>query len=141
MIKNIIDYIKKNFITKKENDPNTKEQGSPDIETNNTEDTFVDIRISLNKNFTIAVKVDLQDHSYNPLTTIEYAMSVSDFINRTLSVSTTDVVLSILDQQIKTKHNTSLINKIKALCFYSKDSYYDDVFIKPSEVFMQNRNG
>jgi hypothetical protein len=133
MIKKLINYLKKNC-SKKE------EKIDLNVETKSIEDTFADIRISLNKNFTVSVKVDLQDHSYEPLTTIEYAMSISDFINKTLSISTADVVLSILDQQIRTKHNASLINKIKSLCFYNKEFYHDDVFIRPSEVFIQNRN-
>jgi hypothetical protein len=127
----MIQYIKKYF-TKPEKKPKV------DLETGISNDTFADIKISLNKNFTIGVKVDLQDHDYDPLTTIEYALSFSDFINKTLSHNTIDTVLSILDQQIKTQNNSSLINKIKACCFYSKEYYHEDVFIRPSEVFLHN---
>jgi hypothetical protein len=132
MIKKIIDYIKQ-YLTKENKTVKTNF-----LEEKPLEETFADIRISLNKNFTIGIKVDLQDHSYDPLTTIEYALSFSDFIHRTLSPDAMDMVLSILDQQIKTQNNSSLINKIKTYCFYGKESFREDVFIRPSEVFLQN---
>ena len=73
-------------------------------------ETFVDIIVSLNKNYEISINVLLDDNTKNKsLSETEYALVCAEFLNIIMSGNIKIQILDIIINQIRTKNNTNFI--------------------------------
>lgn len=102
------------------------------------DDTYIDIIISLNKNHQIDFSLFLDDKTENlPMNVVDYSVLCSEFLNTVISSKMKNDALDILNSQIKTEKNETLINNIVSLIKILDKSTHkkSKQFIRPSEVF------
>lgn len=102
------------------------------------DDTYIDIIISLNKNHQIDFSLFLDDKTENlPMNMVDYSVLCSEFLNTVISSKMKNDALDILNSQIKTEKNETLINNIVSLIKILDKSTHkkSKQFIRPSEVF------
>lgn len=107
---------------------------------NISDNTYVDIVISLNKNLGIDLTLYIDDKNYkHNFSTIEYAALCGEFFNRLNTGYINQEIAPILNNQIKNEKNSELINIIlRVLSFLNTsntDTINSNTFIKPSQVF------
>lgn len=108
-----------------------------------TEESYLDVVISLNKNLEIDLSVFLQDDTSNiQMDFTDYSISCAKFIDAINSDRIKNQIVSILDTQIKTKKNTKLIDSIVIILDHLDKEKNEipiedrqQLFIKPSQVF------
>lgn len=127
----MFDIFKKKTIIKEEQKTVQDNQNLPN-------NTYIDIVISLTKNYEIDLTVWIDDKLENkPMSQIDYALLCSEFLNNINSDKTKSQIIEILSNQIKTTTNARFINSIITLMLYAdknKESG-DNSFIRPSNVF------
>lgn len=111
-------------------------------ETSSVDNTYVDILISLNKNFEIDLSVFIDcDYKKTQLSLVDYTLLCSKFLNFDSDKIKTQII-DILQYQIKTTQNElfikGLISLLKNNNGFSKDNNIDDLYIKPSQVFTKH---
>jgi hypothetical protein len=114
----------------------SKEKQEPNIE------TYVDIVISLNKNYEIDFSVLIDDRLDSiPISPEEYAALCGTFMNVSLSNKMKIDTVDILNNQIKNDQNKKLVDNIVALITLNNDKNIasnNNAYIKPSEVFAKH---
>lgn len=108
-----------------------------------TEESYLDVVISLNKNLEIDLSVFLKDDTSNiPMDFVDYSISCAKFIDAINSDRVRNQIISVLDAQIKTKKNTKLIDSIIIILDHLDKEKSEisvenkqQLFIKPSQVF------
>jgi hypothetical protein len=112
-----------------------KEESEKEQKSNN----YIDILISLNKEYNIDLLIYLNDNPINTnMSELEYGVICSEFINNCFTSSIKQKILSIINEDIKNQDNENLIYIINMA---SKNKNLDDTFIKPSQVFLTNNHG
>lgn len=118
---------------------NKKSNPTEDKSTENKrEETYLDLIISLNKNYEIDFSIFLDDKVDKlEISESDYSMICSSFMNAVMSSKMKKDAIEILDTQIKNNNNKKLINNIISLITLTteKTTSNKDLFIKPSEVF------
>lgn len=105
---------------------------------NKREETYVDLIISLNKNYEIDFSIFLDDKIDKlEISESDYGTICSSFMNAVMSSKMKKDAIEILDTQIKNTNNKKLINNIISLIVLGAEKSTSDkeTFIKPSEVF------
>lgn len=103
--------------------------------------TYIDIVISLTKNYEIDLTLWIDDKLDNkPMSSIDYALLCSEFLNNINSKHTKAQIIDILSKQVKTSFNDKLISSIISLMNYADNIYLtkENSFIKPSTVFTKH---
>jgi len=105
-----------------------------------TEETknFMDIVVSLNKDYNIDVLVNIEDDNYSPLSETEYAIIISEFLNSSFGKYINTSIKSVLNEEIKYDQNKNLIEKINIMMSYKENQAEESNYIKPSSVFKDN---
>lgn len=124
---NIFQKIKSFFYNSKKNEENT------DQEINNN---FCDILISLDKDLNTGIFLYFKDKNYEPMSETEYSLICAEFLSNAFTNKVIDNILDILNKDIISNQNFSLIKKIDILCQYQQNIQLENSFIKPSQVFL-----
>jgi hypothetical protein len=124
-------YFKKFFQKQKQDEPTISSQSN---------ETFIDVIISLNKNLEVDISLYL-DCNYKKanIDLVDYILICSKFLNFDENKLKTQMI-NILDNQIKNEDNELFINglvsilKNDRLSINNKDNFY----IQPSQVFIKH---
>lgn len=105
-----------------------------------TDQTYIDILISLNKDQQIDFSLYLKDHIDDiDMDSYEYAVLCGKFLNSIFSNKLKKDAVEILDSQIKNENNTKLVNNIISVLKIINNSESNNKqskdFIRPTEVF------
>jgi hypothetical protein len=126
--------VSKNKITNEDTISN-KPTEDKEFKSNN----YIDVLLSLTDEFSVDVIIYLNDKPTKiPLTDLEYGVVCSEFINNCFTQSIKQKLVGIINDQIKTDQNETLISVINMAC--KTKHIDDDSFIKPSQVFITNNN-
>jgi hypothetical protein len=121
------------------NDNNPKISEESQKQPKPKDETYIDIIISLNKNYQIDFSLFLDDKVDSlPMSMVDYSVLCSEFLDSVVSSKMKNDAVDILNSQIKTESNETLINNIVSLLKILDKSSYNKKgkqFIRPSEVF------
>lgn len=111
-------------------------------------DTFIDVSLHLNKDFSIGINLSLDDNVKNKtLSEVEYALVYAEFLNIIMSGKLQMQLIDIIITQIKNSNNENFINSILGFLVLMEqktkniEKNEDDPLIKPSQVFSRYKNG
>lgn len=122
----------------KKKEPISEEQKTVQDNQGLPNNTYIDIVISLTKNYEIDLTVWIDDKLENkPMSQVDYALLCSEFLNNINSDKTKSQIIDILSNQIKNSNNSRFINSIITLMLYADKNKEggDNSFIRPSNVF------
>lgn len=120
--------------------------GTKNNSASSTEDTFVDVVVSLNKNYEISINLLLDDNIKNKsLSELEYSLVCAEFLNIIMSGNVKSQVLDIIINQIRNENNQNFIDNILGFLLLmdkkkTEKNSNDSAIIKPSQVFSQYKN-
>lgn len=108
------------------------------------QETYIDILISLNKNFEFELSLFMDcDYKKHNIDLVDYIILCSRFLNLD-SDKLKKQILDILDNQIKNKENQQLVNGLisvlKIETITSTIDSMDNTYIKPTQVFTKQSN-
>lgn len=105
------------------------------------DNTYVDIIISLNKNFEVDLSLFIDcDYKKDKIDLVEYILICSKFLNFDQDKLKKQIV-DILNNQIKNQDNQLFINGLISVLnneYNAKNSDLDNFYIKPSQVFTKH---
>lgn len=110
-------------------------------------DTYIDIIVSLNKDFSINVNLYLDDTTKNKnLSELEYSLVCAEFLNIIMSGKIEKQITDIIVNQIKNSNNEKLIDNILNFLIImdkktSLNTNDETPIIKPSQAFSKYKNG
>lgn len=122
----------KNLFYKQEKEPEPKITAS-------SNDTFIDVIISLNKQLEVDIALYIDcDYKKANIDLIDYILVCSKFLSFDENKLKTQMI-RILDNQIKNNENKLLINGLVAsLEKKTSSDTMDNFYIKPSQVFVKH---
>lgn len=110
-----------------------------------SEDTMVDVIVSLNKNFEISIQLFLDDKLKDKkISQTEYSLVCAEFLNIIMSGKIKSQILDIIMNQIRNNDNKILVDSILGYISLMEDKIAttnNNAVIKPTQVFAKYKNG
>lgn len=110
-----------------------------------SEDTMVDVIVSLNKKFEISIQLFLDDKLKDKnISQTEYSLVCAEFLNIIMSGKIKSQILDIIMNQIRNNDNKILVDSILGYIALMEDKITianNNAVIKPTQVFAKYKNG
>lgn len=110
-----------------------------------SEDTMVDVIVSLNKKFEISIQLFLDDKLKDKnISQTEYSLVCAEFLNIIMSGKIKSQILDIIMNQIRNNDNKILVDSILGYISLMEDKIAttnNNAVIKPTQVFAKYKNG